>query len=86
VTVIVPAVAVNATLVEPPSTVTKVGVVRSGLLLVSVTETPPVGAAWERVTPHVAVAPDPKLVGLHDSEETTTDTTRLIVAGAELPL
>jgi hypothetical protein len=77
---------VNPTVVDPPSTVTRVGAMRSGLLLVSVTGTPPVGAACESVTPHDVAAADPKLVGLQASEEITTDATRLIVAGAEVLL
>ena len=75
-------VRVNVAVELPAATVTLAGTIAEELLLDSATGTPPAGATLESVTPHVAVAPDPKLVGLHDSEETPTDTTRLIVAGA----
>jgi hypothetical protein len=47
---------------------------------------PPVGAALLRVTVQVLEAFGPRLVGLHASEETTTDGDRVMVALAELPL
>jgi hypothetical protein len=55
-------------------------------LLLSDTDAPPVGAAFVSVTVHELVAFDPKLVGLHTSELTSTGAIKLIVAGAELPL
>lgn len=69
----------NAAVVEPASTVTEAGVVRSALLLDSATRTPPAGAALESVTPHVVPAPDPKLVGLQANPETSTGATRFTV-------
>jgi hypothetical protein len=38
------------------------------------------------VTVQALLALGPRLVGLHASEDTSTGATRLIVAGAELPL
>jgi len=55
-------------------------------LLLSDTDAPPVGAGFDSVTVHALVAFDPRLVGLHASELTSTGANRLIVAGAELPL
>jgi len=55
-------------------------------LLLSDTDAPPVGAAFDNVTVHELLAFDPKLVGLHTNELTKTGATRLMVAGAELPL
>ena len=55
-------------------------------MLLSDTDAPPVGAAFDNVTVHELLAFDPKLVGLHTSELTNTGATKLIVAGAELPL
>ncbi len=55
-------------------------------MLLSDTDAPPVGAAFDNVTVQELVAFDPKLVGLHASELTKTGATKLIVAGLELPL
>lgn len=63
-------VTVNAALTEPPGTVTGVGAVRLGLLLDTVTGSPPFGAAALRVTVQVTVPPPARLVGLHASEDT----------------
>jgi hypothetical protein len=51
------AVALKVAVVAPAGTVTDGGTVSSGLLLVSVTLDPPVGAAWVSVTEHVLVPP-----------------------------
>jgi hypothetical protein len=79
-------VAVNVAEVEPAGTVTKVVVVRRGLLLDTVTVMLPAGAALESVTPQDVPAPDPKLVGLQVSIETSTGATSPTVAFAELAL
>jgi hypothetical protein len=50
------------------------------------TTVPPVGAAFETVTVHVAVPLAPKLVGEHVSEESESWATRLMVAVWETPL
>jgi hypothetical protein len=55
-------------------------------LLLSVTTAPPTGATFVNVTVHALVALDPRLLGLHTNELTSTGATRPIVAGAELPL
>ena len=83
---IVPAVAVKLPVVADAATVTDAGTVSAAWLLLSDTDAPPVGAAFDSVTVHELLAFDPKLVGLHVKELTSTGATRLIVAGAELPL
>ena len=40
----------------------------------------------DSVTVQLLDALDPRLVGLHTNEDTTTGATRLIVTGVELPL
>ena len=50
------------------------------------TAVPPLGAGLESVTVQLLDALDPRLVGLQTNEDTSTGATRLIVAGAELPL
>lgn len=76
----------NGAPVMPASTVIKVVGERRGLLLEIVTVTPPVGATLESVTPQDVFAPDPKLVGLQVSVETSTGAASPTVALAELPL
>jgi ribosomal protein S5 len=63
----VPAVAVKFADVAPEATVTDAGTVNAVALLDSVTVAPPVPAAWDNVTAHVAVPPVLRLVGLHDT-------------------
>ena len=72
--------------VAPAATMTDAGTVSVVLVLVSVTNAPPAGAALLNVTAQVLEAFCPRLVGLHASEDTTTGATRLTVAFAELPL
>jgi hypothetical protein len=79
-------VALKVAVVAAAATVTDAGTVRVELVLVRVTEAPPVGAAWVRVTVQVLEEFGPRLVGLQASEETSTGATRLMVAWAELPL
>ena len=79
-------VALKVAVVAAAATVTDAGTVRVELVLVKVTEAPPVGAAWVRVTVQVLEEFGPRLVGLQASEETSTGATRLMVALAELPL
>ncbi len=81
-----PVVALKLAVVDPAATVTDAGTVSAAWLLLSDTDAPPVGAAFDNVTAQELVALDPRLVGLHTSELTNTGATRLIVAGAELPL
>jgi hypothetical protein len=82
----VAAVALKLELAAPAATVTEAGTVSEALLLASVTVAPPVGAAWPSVTVHVLEELGPRLVGLQVKEETSTVTTRPIVAFAELLL
>ena len=78
-------VALKVAVVAAAATVTDAGTVRVELVLVRVTEAPPVGAAWVRVTVQVLEEFGPRLVGLQASEE-ITGATRLMLALAELPL
>src|SRR5580700_2739882 len=66
-------------------TVTDAGTVSAALLLERPTALPPVGAAWLRVTVHVAVAPEFTLVGLQTKAETSVEATRLKVILCEEP-
>jgi hypothetical protein len=68
------------------ATATDFGTVRAELLLAGVTLTPPLGAEPESVTVQVAEDFGPKLVGVHTSEDNTTEATRLTFAVAELLL
>jgi hypothetical protein len=64
------AVALKVAAVEAAATVTDVGTVRVELVLVSVTLAPPLGAAPDRVTVHVAEDPEVRLAGEHCKPET----------------
>jgi hypothetical protein len=82
-----PATAMKLVVAEPEGTVIEdAGTGSSALLLDRETAVPPAGAAWLRVTVHVALVPEVKLVGLHVTEETVSADTRLIVAAWETPL
>ena len=83
---IVVVVALNVAVVAPAATVTVPGTVSVALVLASATLAPPAGAACVKVTEHALEAFCPRLVGLHASEDTRADATRLTVAFAELPL
>ena len=78
-------VALKVAVVAAATTVTDAGTVRVELVLVRVTEAPPVGAAWVRVTVQVLEEFGPRLVGLQASDE-ITGATRLMLALAELLL
>ncbi len=71
---------------EPDDTVTDAGTVSSALLLDSVTLDPPVGAVCVSVTVQVLTALCPRLVGLHETEDTNTGACSEIVAVFELVL
>ena len=79
-------VALKVAEVAAAATVTDAGTVSVALLLDRLTLAPPVGAAWGSVTVQVLEAFGPRLVGLHDKEDTSTDATRLTLAVAELLL
>ena len=72
---------------DPAVTVTVGGTFKlDNPLLLSVTTAPPLGAALDSVTVQLLLAFAPSVVGLHCSDETVVDATRLIVAVLELPL
>ena len=79
-------VALKVAPVAPEATVTDAGTVRTELLLAKVMETPPLGAARVRATVHVADELDPRLAGVHSTDETRTEDARFTVVLAELPL
>ena len=76
----------NVAVVAAAATVTDTGTVSVVLVFVSVTDAPPAGATLVNVTVQVLEAFCPRLVGLHESDDTTMGATRLIVALAELLL
>ena len=81
----VPAVTVKVADVAPAATVTEAGVVSSELLSDSVTVVLAV-AALLNVTVQVLAALEPRVVGVHASEESVTAAAKLIVAVFETPL
>jgi len=83
---IVVVVALNVAVFAAAATVTDAGTVSVELLFVKVTVAPPVGAACVSVTVQVLEAFCPRLVGLHASDETSTEAVRLMLVLAELPL
>jgi len=66
----VAAVAVNVADVRLAGTVTDAGTGSAALFEASATTLPPVGAAWLKVTVHVAEAPDVMLAGAQASDDT----------------
>ena len=72
----------NVAVVLPAPTATEAGVVNSAALSDSVTVAPPV---FERVTVHVELAPEPRVLGLHVSPLTVTGAMSEIVAVWALP-
>ena len=78
-TVNVPVVAVAATIIDA-------GTVKVAFVFVKLTLAPPVGAGWVSVTVHVLEEFCPRLLGLHDTLDTSTGATRLTVVLAELLL
>jgi hypothetical protein len=79
-------VALKVAVVAAAATVTDAGTVSVVLVLVSTTDAPPVGVALLSVTVQVLEAFGPRVVGLHASDDTSTDAERVMVAVAELPL
>ena len=71
---IVPAVAVNVAVVLPDATVTEAGTVNAAALLDMVAAAP---AVFDKVTVHVATAPDIKFTGLHVKLLTTVGTSEI---------
>ncbi|MEI9972370.1 MAG: hypothetical protein WDO73_10155 [Ignavibacteriota bacterium] len=72
--------------VADAATVAEAGTVREELVFDRLTVAPPVGAAWDSVTVQMLEAFGPRVVGVHDSEETVAETTSAMVLLAELPL
>ena len=81
----VPAVTVNVAEEAPAAMVTDAGVVSSELLSDSVTAVLAV-AALLKVTVQVLAALEPRVVGVHASEESVTAAARQMVAVFETPL
>ena len=79
-------VALKVAVVAAGNTVTEVGTVRVGLVLVSVTLAPPAAAALVSVTVHVLDPFAPRVVGLQASDDTRIAAARLIVVLPVLPL
>ena len=87
------AVALNNVEVALAGTITEgAGIGSRILLLANPTATPPLGAAWFRVTVHLVAAPEFRLVGLHPSDDNVkgvgagvTDATSMIVAVCDTP-
>ena len=69
--------AANVAVVLAALTVTEAGTVSAAALLDRLTVAPPV---FDTVTVHVALPPDPRLLGLHVSPLTTVAVARVIVA------
>ncbi len=76
----------NVPVVTPAATVIDAGTVNTAFVFVNVTNAPPAGAAFVNVTVHVLDPFAPRLVGLHESEETSTAADRFTVVFAELLL
>jgi hypothetical protein len=79
-------VAENVAEVAAAATETDAGTVRAELVLARATEAPPLGAGWDKLTVQVLEELDPRLVGLHDSEEIWVEGVRLMLVLAVLPL
>ena len=79
-------VALKVTDVAPAAIVNDAGTVRVELVLDRVMVAPPVGAPWVRVKVQVLKELGPRLVGLHASDDTSTDVTKPMVALAEVLL
>jgi hypothetical protein len=71
--------------VAPAVTATDVGTVSLELEFESETVAPPVGAPWERATVQLLDELGPKLVGLHDSDDTDPDKAKLTFVVADVP-
>jgi len=72
--------------VAPAGTVTEGVTFKFALEFERVTLAPPAGAGWVSVTVQVPEELDPRLAGLHVSDETSTEPVKLTVVFAEVPL
>ena len=80
-----PAVAVKVAVLAVAATVTDGGTVNAALLLERAIVAPPVGAAWLSVTVQVVELLEVNVVGLQETEESSTETAKEIVAFCEEP-
>ena len=83
---IAPAVPVKLAEVFPEAMMTEGGTTSVALLLERVTTAPALGAAFDKATVQVVVAPEPILAGAQEMALTNTWVTREMVAVCELPL
>jgi len=81
-----PAVAVKLVEVAPEDTVTVTGTVKAAALLDRFTVTPPVRAAFDKVTEQVEVPAEIRLEGEQDTAVTVGLAIKAIEVVAELPL
>ena len=81
-----PTRAAKVATLEPAATVADAGIDSAATSLDRVTVTPPEPAALERVTVHVAVPPELRLVGVQVSELRDANGDTAMVAVCELPL
>jgi hypothetical protein len=81
-----PVVTAKVPEVAAAATVTDAGTVRVELVFDNATLAPPLGAGWVKLTVQVLEELDPRLVGLHDSEEIWVEGVRLMLVLAVLPL
>ena len=84
--VIAAAVTVKVAEVAVAATATEAGTVNDVLLFDRVTLAPPEGAACVRVTVQLLDAFGPRLLALHESEETRTGATKLMLVLTEVLL
>jgi hypothetical protein len=81
-----PAVALKVVVAEPAGTVIlEAGTGSSALLVDRETAVPPAGAVLFRVTVHIALAPEVKLVGLQVSEDRLAGATKVMVTVCDTP-
>lgn len=79
-------VALKVATVVPAAIGTVDGTVKAELLLASVITAPPAGAGWFTLTVQALDEFGPRLVGLQESEETSTELASVKVVFTELPL
>jgi len=70
----------------PPGTVTEAATGSNVLVLDRNTNAPPTGAGLLNVTVQVVLSPGLRTVGLQDSEDSTTEAARLMIAVFDTPL
>ena len=86
---IVPVVTLNVPETACAPTVTELGAFKAELLFDKATVTPPLGAAWLRATVQVLEEFEPRLDGLHESDDSVMETgaaVKVMVALTDFPL